>query len=113
MKSLGSEGEDMAVRYLKDRGFKILHRNYKTPLGEADIIARDNEATVFVEVKTRSSDRFGEPFEAVDIRKQERLKKIALWYQKKEGGETQVRFDVVSIRSAVDGNVIEHIREAF
>jgi putative endonuclease len=113
MKSLGSEGEDMAVRYLKDRGFKILHRNYKTPLGEADIIARDNEATVFVEVKTRSSDRFGEPFEAVDIRKQERLKRIALWYQKKEGGETQVRFDVVSIRNTVDGNVIEHIREAF
>jgi putative endonuclease len=113
MKSLGSEGEDMAVRYLKDRGFKIPHRNYKTPLGEGDIIARDNEATVFVEVKTRSSDRFGEPFEAVDIRKQERLKRIALWYQKKEGGETQVRFDVVSIRNTVDGNVIEHIREAF
>jgi putative endonuclease len=113
MKSLGSEGEDMAVRYLKDRGFKILHRNYKTPLGEADIIARDNEATVFVEVKTRSSDRFGEPFEAADMRKQERLRRIALWYQKKEGKETQVRFDVVSIKSRLDGNVIEHIREAF
>jgi putative endonuclease len=113
MKSLGSEGEDMAVRYLKDRGFKILHRNYKTPLGEADIIARDNESTVFVEVKARSSSRFGEPFEAVDMKKQERLRRIALWYQKKEGKETQVRFDVVSIKSTVDGNVIEYIREAF
>jgi putative endonuclease len=77
----------MAVRYLKDLGFKILHRNYKTPLGEADIVARDNEATVFVEFKARSSSRFGEPFEAVDMRTQERLRRIAFWYQKKEGKE--------------------------
>jgi Holliday junction resolvase-like predicted endonuclease len=55
----------------------------------------------------------GEPFEAVGMRKQERLRRIALWYQKKEGKETQVRFDVVSIKSTVDGNAIEHIREAF
>jgi len=113
MKSLGSEGEDMAARHLKDRGFKILHRNYKTPLGEADIIARDNDATVFVAGKAHSSGRFGEPLEAVDITMQDRLRRIALWYQKKEGKETLVRFDVVSIRSTVDGNVIEHIREAF
>ncbi len=113
VKSLGPEGEDMAVKFLKGKGFRILHRNYKTPLGEADIIARDKDATVFIEVKARSSSRFGEPFEAVDLRKQERLKRIALWYQKKEGGDLQVKFDVVSIKLSGNGNMIEHIVEAF
>ena len=117
MKSLGPEGEDIAVRYLKGKGFRILHRNYKTPLGEADIIACDKDITVFVEVKTRSSARFGEPFEAVDARKREKLRKIALFYlkhgQKHDGGESPVRFDVVSIKISDDDNIIEHITEAF
>ena len=113
MKSLGSEGEDIAVRYLREKGFKILHRNYKTPLGEADIIALDRGATVFIEVKARRSSKFGEPFEAVDTRKQDRLRKIALYYQKSEGFETPVRFDVVSIKQKDDGSIVEHIREAF
>ena len=60
MTSLGHEGEDMAVGYLKDKGFTILCRNYKTPLGEADIIARDRETIVFIEVKARSNAGFGE-----------------------------------------------------
>ena len=68
MKSLWHEGKDIAVGYLKDRGFTILCRNYKTPLGEADIIARDKESSVFIEVKTRSSAWIGEPLEAVDAR---------------------------------------------
>jgi putative endonuclease len=113
MKSLDPEGEEIAVRYLKDRGFKILHRNYKIPLGEADIIARDKGPTVFIEVKARSSEKFGEPFEAVDFRKQERLREIALFYQKREGQETSVRFDVVSIKLKADDRIIEHIVEAF
>jgi len=103
----------MAVRFLKGKGFRILHCNYKTPLGEADIIARDKDATVFVEVKARRSSRFGEPFEAVDSKKQERLRRIALWYQKKEGGDMPVRFDVVSIKIKDGGNAIEHITDAF
>ena len=85
MTSLGHEGEDMAVGYLKDKGFTILCRNYKTPLGEADIIARDRETIVFIEVKARSNAGFGEPFEAVDGRKQERLRRIALWYSEERG----------------------------
>jgi putative endonuclease len=113
VKSLGNEGEDMAVGFLKEKGYAILCRNYKTPLGEADIIARDKETTVFVEVKARSSARFGEPFEAVDGRKQERLRRIALWYQKKEGRESPIRFDVISITRKEGGSVIEYIREAF
>ena len=65
VKSLGHEIKDIAVGYLKDRGFTILCRNYKTPSGEAAIIARDKESSVFIEVKTLSSAWFGEPMEAV------------------------------------------------
>ncbi|HMK55450.1 MAG TPA: YraN family protein [Dissulfurispiraceae bacterium] len=112
MKALGPEGEEAAVKYLKARGFKILHRNYKTPLGEADIVALDKDTTVFVEVKARSSSRFGEPFEAVDSRKQERLRRIALFYQKRAGAESAIRFDVISIKDGSE-RTIDHIEGAF
>jgi putative endonuclease len=112
-KQLGAEGEDAAVRYLKEKGFTVIHRNYKTPIGEADIVAADKGATVFIEVKTRSSERFGEPFEAVNIRKREKLKKIALYYQKHEDNKAAIRFDVVSIKCKDERYLIEHIEEAF
>jgi len=112
-KELGPQGEDIAIRYLQDKGLKIIHRNYKNPIGEADIIARDNGTTVFVEVKTRSSSRYGEPFEAVNERKREKLKKIAMYYLKLMGSEMEVRFDVVSIKLKDDGYEINHIADAF
>jgi putative endonuclease len=110
---LGPEGEDLAVSYLKEKGFTIICRNYKTPLGEADIVAADNGVTVFLEVKTRSNERFGEPFEAVNARKREKLKKIALYYQKHKDARAAIRFDVVSIKLKDSGYLIEHIEEAF
>jgi putative endonuclease len=110
---LGSEGEDLAVHYLQGKGFRILKRNYKTPIGEADIVAASEGIVVFVEVKTRSSARFGEPFEAVNTRKREKLKKIALYYQMHEDNKAAIRFDVVSIKSKDSGFLIEHIEEAF
>jgi putative endonuclease len=110
---LGPEGEDIAVKYLQAKGFKIVYRNYKTPIGEADIVAGDQGTTVFVEVKTRSSERFGEPFEAVNIRKREKLKKIALYYQIQQGTETSIRFDVISIKSMENNCIVEHIVDAF
>lgn len=109
---LGNRGEELAVKYLKKRGFKILERNFRTPLGEVDIIAEDRQILVFVEVKTRSDDSFGHPFEAVDNRKRERMKRIALLYLKDSGMERQVRFDVVSVELR-DGERINHIVEAF
>lgn len=109
----GSKGEDIAVDFLKKKGYKIIQRNYKTPLGEADIIAKDNKTIVFIEVKARTSDAFGQPFEAVNHRKQEKLKKIALYYLKHNKIELQVRFDVVSIISKNGKNEINHIIEAF
>ena len=69
MKQVGSKGEDLAAEFLKDKGYRIIGRNYKTPIGELDIIAKDGETLVFVEVKTRSSNAFGYPFEAVGSRK--------------------------------------------
>lgn len=113
MRSFGAEGEELAVRHLKGKGYKILCRNYRTPLGEADIIARDGDFVVFVEVKARSTVAFGQPFEAVDFRKQEKLKRIALYYLKQSNRETPVRFDVVSILLKNGKSEVMHIKEAF
>ncbi|MCL4456723.1 MAG: YraN family protein [Nitrospirae bacterium] len=113
MKTLGSKGEDIAADFLKKKGYKIIRRNYKTPLGEADIIVKDNNTIVFVEVKARTSDAFGQPFEAVNYRKQEKFKKIALYYLKHNKIELSVRFDVVSILSKDGKAEVNHIMEAF
>ncbi|MBI5213025.1 MAG: YraN family protein [Nitrospirae bacterium] len=113
MKTFGNEGEDIAADFLKKKGYKIIQRNYKTPLGEADIIVKDNNTIVFVEVKARTGDAFGQPFEAVNYRKQEKFKKIALYYLKHNKSEMPVRFDVVSILSKKGKNEINHIMEAF
>ncbi len=113
IKSFGLKGEDLAAAYLEEKGYKVLQRNYRTPLGEADIVARDRGAVVFVEVKARSSDAYGQPFEAVDSRKQEKLRKVALYYLKQNKVEVQVRFDVISILSRDGKNEINHIMEAF
>ena len=110
---LGLKGEDIATDFLKKKGHKILARNYKTPVGEADIITKDKDTIVFIEVKARSNDAFGQPFESVDYRKQERLKKIALYYLKHNNIESSVRFDVISILSRNGRDEINHIVEAF
>ncbi len=112
-KRFGKKGEDIAADYLTGKGYKVLHRNYRTPLGEADIIISDNNILAFVEVKARTGNAFGEPFEAVDFRKQEKIKKIALYYLKLHKFEKQVRFDVVSIVSKNGKEEINHIIEAF
>lgn len=110
---LGNRGEDLAATYLKKKGFKILMRNFKTPLGEIDIIAEDKETIVFIEVKTRSDDSFGQPFEAVDGRKRERMRRIALLYLKNLGKERPARFDVISVEMKNGSSKIDHIIEAF
>jgi len=76
----GKEGEKLAVDYLVSNGYEILEKNFRTPFGEIDIIARDKDFIVIIEVKRRMSDRFGEPQLAVNFKKQEKLKKLALYY---------------------------------
>ena len=71
-KSIGDMGERRAVKFLKKKGYKILETNFKTNFGEIDIIARKGDYICFVEVKTRSSDNFGEPREAVNFHKQKK-----------------------------------------
>ncbi|MEW6388268.1 MAG: YraN family protein [Thermodesulfobacteriota bacterium] len=111
---LGASGEDLAAQALKKQGYKIVERNYRTPLGEIDLIARHRGTLVFIEVKTRRSTRFGPPQDAVSPAKQARLRKLADYYLKqKRLGEIQARFDVVAITLKEEGPQIEIIQEAF
>ena len=96
--ALGISGEKLATKYLKKHKYKILERNFRCILGEVDIIAKQGETLVFVEVKTRSSCAFGRPCEAVDEVKQEKLRKLALYYQRiKRAYNIPLRFDVVEV----------------
>jgi putative endonuclease len=114
MKVLGIEGENVAVKFLEKKGYRIIRRNYKTHIGEIDIIAQDGNTIVFVEVKTRGNESFGKPFEAVNKRKRQKLKNLALLYLKNQGMEFPVRFDVLSIFYSDKGKKeIEHIKDAF
>ncbi len=113
MNTLGREGEGLAVSFLRKQGYRIIKKNYRTPFGEIDIIAQDGEVVVFVEVKTRSGDAFGPPFEAVDRRKREKIRNVALSYLKKIRKEPAARFDVLSIDLDGRREKIEHIKDAF
>ena len=109
-KLLGKKGERAAVQYLKSQGYTIVATNYRTPFGEADIIALDNDELVFIEVKTRTNDKYGTPKDAVDYDKQRRYYKIASYYGKATGEEPNARFDVIEV--FLDG-AIEHYKYAF
>jgi putative endonuclease len=96
--SLGERGERVACGFLKEKGYKILERNYKCKLGEIDAIARRPGRLAFIEIKTRTSTQFGTPQEAVDLKKQEKIFKVAQWYIKEKKLEKiPVAFDVVAI----------------
>ena len=114
-KELGRRGEAAAVRYLELYGYEILDTNWQCPAGEADIIARDCDSLVFVEVKTRTSFEKGFPSEAVDEEKRARYEKIALWYLHDfEVVDIPVRFDVISLMVvAEDRALIKHFVNAF
>jgi putative endonuclease len=107
---LGRVGEKKASDYLKKQGFKILKSNYKCPFGEIDIIAEQDGKIIFIEVKTRSSENYGLPCEAVDYKKQEKYFKMATFYlQREKKLDAECRFDVIEIK---DGQ-INHILNAF
>ncbi len=109
---LGLKGEEIALREIKKRGYKVLERNYKTSLGEVDIIAKDGDVLVFIEVKTRRKSIVAAK-EAVDRRKKKKLYQLALAYMKKRGFiGNKARFDVVAI-SMENGIKVELIRNAF
>ena len=105
-KVLGKRGEKLVDDYVKEQGMKILHRNFRTPFGEADLIAQDKDEIVFIEVKARTSDTYGAPKEAVGKQKQLRYKKIAQIYWLKTGEEPNARFDVAEVFA--DGKIEYH-----
>lgn len=110
----GEKGESIAVRYLKKKGYKILEKNYRTKLGEIDIIAKDKDTIVFVEVKSRRSWQFGNPKGAVTPAKQRKISKVALYYLKtNDRSNAKARFDVVTITATRDKSTIEIVKNAF
>ena len=109
-KFLGRVGEEKAAEFLTKKGYKILKTNYKTHAGEIDLIAEDEKTIVFVEVKTRSNDNYGEPCEAVNLKKQEKSVKVATEYLIREKKtDSSCRFDVIEIEKGE----ITHIFDAF
>lgn len=106
-REIGNLGEDKAVKFLEDKSYQILERNYYSRYGEIDIIARDNESIVFIEVKYRKNNNFGLGMESISLKKIKSMCKTARNYLMSD--EIAARFDVISI----DNNSIEHIVNAF
>ncbi len=110
----GKSGEEIALGLLKKNGYKILARNYRTRLGEIDIVACDKDTICFIEVKSRHSDKFGFPQEAVLKSKQRQISKAALVFLKEKNLlDRKARFDVVSVLSADETPKLELITDAF
>ena len=110
---LGKEGEELAVQFLQRLGYVIISTNWNEHKFEIDIIAEDNNEIVFVEVKTRSTDFFGNPEEAVSISKQKHLIEGADFYINKNEIDLECRFDVVAIVLNDTTSEIKHIKSAF
>jgi putative endonuclease len=112
----GVRGEKLACRYLRGNGYKILFRNFRGRSGgEIDVVCRDNDTLVFVEVKTRAREDFGRPVEAVDRQKRKRISRGALaWLRMLDNPDILFRFDVVEVIVA-DGAKprVEVIKNAF
>lgn len=110
----GKRGEDLAAGHLRKAGYQIVAQNYRCLYGEVDIIALEGDTIVFIEVKSRRSETFGQPQEAVGLEKQKKLSRISLHYlQQKRLEGRNARFDVVSVRMLPDGIRIDLIQNAF
>jgi putative endonuclease len=110
--TVGRYGEDVAARHLIEQGYQLLHRNWRCELGEIDIVARDGDCLVVCEVKTRRSDAFGHPVEAVTPAKMARLRRLtARWLEHTGLHPPQIRIDVVSVVRPVSGPaLVEHLK---
>ncbi len=108
----GGSGEQLAAAYLKRKGYEIIATNFKTNIGEIDIVAAYDGCLVFVEVKARMSDKYGEPSEAVTVYKQRKISQVASQFiTKYRYFDCDVRFDIIEVR--MDIKEINHIENAF
>jgi putative endonuclease len=116
---IGQRAEDIAAEYLQAQGLQIIERNYRRRLGELDIVARQGDTLVIIEVRTRSSDKYGGAAASVDFRKQQRLVRAAAQFlqQRRDLSHLCVRFDVVAVSAAgatgTQTSRIDWIRHAF
>ena len=110
---LGNRGESLAEKYLLEIGYQILERNWRFSRAEVDIIAKDGEILVFVEVKTRSSEIFGKPEESISPQKEALLKDAAAVYMEQIGHDWEIRFDIIAIVIKGGGYSFEHFKDAF
>jgi putative endonuclease len=115
LRGVGQRGEEIAIEVLCDAGYEILERNFRTPIGEIDVIGREGGVLCFIEVKWRRDGALGHPAESVTREKQRRLARTAQWYLARERAFTSAaRFDVVAILEPEGGlPKVEIIRNAF
>jgi putative endonuclease len=110
----GKKGEEIAVRHLQKLGYRILERNYRCPLGEIDVVARDKDTIVFVEVKSRKTEEFGDPELAVGKAKQKKMSLLSLYYLSQQApSQMDARFDVVAVKMLSSGTEVKLFRNAF
>jgi len=110
----GRQGEALACRFLEEKGYIILARNFVWQKHEIDIIAQDKNEVVFIEVKERETDVFGEPYEAVNLKKQKIIIRVADYYLRKFNINFEARFDIISIILERNSSPkIEHLINAF
>lgn len=112
--AFGEYGEELACEELQRRGYQVIARRYRTRSGELDIVARDHEYVVFVEVKARQDGSFGDPEEAVTLQKQRKLVWMATDYLARHGlMDAACRFDVVGINTETTPPTVTVIPDAF
>jgi putative endonuclease len=112
--ALGRRGERAAEKHLRRNGYRIVARNFRAAGAEIDLVAMDGETIVFVEVKTRSSRAAGAPEEAVDERKQKRMRRAAeVFAARYRAGEFEMRFDIIAVDASGKRLEIELLRNAF
>lgn len=114
----GGLGEALALRYLEEKGYRVLERNYRTRHGEIDLVVRRGGTLVFVEVKSRRGTGFGGPLEAVTPRKQEQVRIMAEQYLAEKGiefaeGFGEIRFDAVGVLLKRGAPEVRHVEDAF
>lgn len=111
---LGRFGEELALKEIKRLGYTVITKNYRCPLGEIDLVARDGDCLVFIEIKTRKGTSTGYAKEAVDQRKMRQISKAALAYMKANNCmDSRARFDVIAININGDRAEIETVTDAF
>lgn len=115
-RDVGIKGEQLAVKHLKKCGYKILSKNYKNKCGEIDIICKNKDTIIFVEVKTRTNKNYGDACEAVNLYKQKKIISVSKYYLLKNKNNLMIRYDVIEVYLEKDNlNLIEinHIENAY